>query len=122
MTSPKLIGYAPAYSCDSKTWLDYGKRGRVLYWNPEKPDVDKADLLCFPKYQDPSTVGSGFYYYDYPHLEAFKEHIGNKLGIGLHDLLGLRQAHYCQLVNALYFLELEEMITRRQLDEGISFD
>ncbi|GAB6037874.1 hypothetical protein JCM15519_24330 [Fundidesulfovibrio butyratiphilus] len=122
MTSPKLIGYVPAYSCDSKTWLDYGKRGRVLYWNPVNPGLDKADLLYFPKHQNPSTTSSGVYYHDYPHLEAFEEQIKNKLCIGRRDLLGLRHAHYCQLVNALYFLELEEMITRRHLDEDIKFD
>lgn len=122
MTTPRLISHVPAYSCDSKTWLDYGTRGRVLYWNSENPGMDKTDLLYFPKRQDPSTSSSGVYYHDYPHLEAFKAHIGSKLGIELHDLLGLHHDRYRQLVNVLYFLEIEEMITLNQLADGIKFD
>ncbi len=121
MTTPRLISHVPAYSCDSKTWLDYGTRGRVLYWNPENPGLDKTDLLYFPKRQDPATSGSGIYYHDYQHLEAFTAYIGSKLGIGLHDLLGLQHDLYRQMVNVLYFLELEEMITLHQQDEGVTF-
>jgi len=122
MTQPSHIAHVPAFSCDSKTWLDYGTRGRALYWNPENPSMDKTDVVYFPDRQDPTHSKSWFYYHDYPHLEAFKAHIGSKLGIELHDLLGLRQAHFCQLINVLYFLEIEEMITLNQLADGIKFD
>lgn len=122
MTTPKLIRHVPVYSCDSKTWLDYGARGRVLYWNPENPGLDKTDILYFPKRQNPFTTGSGIYYYDYPYLESFKQYIGDRLHIKLRQLNGLQHDKYRELVNVLYFLELEKLITEEQRQEGIVFD
>ena len=122
MTTPKLIRHIPVYSCDSKTWLDYGSRGRVLYWNPENPGLDKTDILYFPKRQNPHSSGPGVYYHDYPYLEPFKEYIGGKLHLEIGHLLGLGHDKYRELVNVLYFLELEKMITEEQRQEGIVFD
>jgi len=122
MTTPRLIRHVPVYSCDSKTWLDYGTRGRVLYWNPENPGLDKTDILYFPKRQNPFTTGSGVYYRDYPHLESFEQYVGDKLHIGLRQLNGLQHDKYRELANVLYFLELERMITEEQRQEGIVFD
>ena len=122
MTSPGTISHVPAYSCDAKTWIDYAARGRVLFWNPENPKLDKTDLVYFPKNQKFPDDGPGTYYHDYPHLDAFKEYIGGKLCIELRDLLGLQREMYRKLVNVLYFLELEEMITINHRAEGIKFD
>lgn len=121
MTTPGIISHVPAYSCDSKTWLDYGTRGRVLYWNPMNPKLDKTDLLYFPKDQEFSNDGPGVYYREYPHLDAFLAFIRSRLGLELRDLLGLQRDKYRQLVNVLYFLDLEERVTREQFVNGIKF-
>lgn len=122
MTTPGIISHVPAFSSDSKTWMDYAARGRVLFWNPENPKLDKTDVIYFPKNQKFSRDVSGTYYHEYAFLEAFKEHIKAKLGLELSDLLGLERELYRKLVNVLYFLEIEEMITLNQLADGIKFD
>ena len=122
MTTPKLIRHVPVYSCDSKTWLDYGSRGRVLYWNPENSGLDKTDILYFPKRQNPLSAGPGVYYHDYPYLKSFEEYIGDRLHIKIRQLNGLQHDKYRELVNVLYFLELEKLITEEQQQDGIVFD
>ncbi len=122
MSAPKVIGHVPAYSCDSKTWLDYGTRGRVLYWNHERPGLDKTDIIYMPKYQGGEDSSIGTYYHDYPYLRSFKDWISEKLHLSWDDLLGVEDDHCQQLVNALYFLELEERITASHRGDGIIFD
>jgi len=122
ITAPNLISHVPAYSCDSKTWIDYASRGRVLYYNHESGMLNKEELIYFPDKENFGNPGNAVYYKDYKHLAAFKEHIGSKLGLELNDLIAA-QTHdmSMNLVNALYFMELEERITEENKLRGITF-
>lgn len=122
MTTPRLISHVPAYSCDSKTWLDYGARGRVLFWNPDNPGLDKTDVIYFPKNQNDGKGVPGVYYHEYPYLDLFKQYIKDELGIEMTRLIGLRGDIYKMLVNVMYFLEIEKRVTACKAVEGITFD
>lgn len=122
MTAPNLISNVAAYSCDSKTWIDYASRGRVLYYNQERKTLNKEELIYFPDKENFGNPGNAVYYKDYKHLAAFKEHIGSKLGLELNDLIAAQtQAMSMNLVNVLYFMELEERITEENRLRGITF-
>lgn len=122
MTTPKLISHVPAYSCDSIAWLEYASRGRALYYNLESGSLDKEDLIYFPDKQDFGDPGKAVYYKEYRHMDAFLAHIKSKLNLELEDLIAEQtQAMSLNLINALYFMELEERITKENQDRGITF-
>lgn len=121
MTTPNLISLVPAYSCDSKTWVDYATRGRALYHNPEIGFLDKEELIYFPNKQNFGDPGNAVYYKEYRHMEAFLAHIKSKLDLKLEDLIAAQtQAMSLSLVNVLYFMELEERITEENRLLGIT--
>ena len=122
MTTPSLISHVPAYSCDSKTWVDYASRGRALYHNPESGFLDKEELIYFPAKQDFGDPGHAIYYKEYKHMDAFLAHIKSKLDLELDDLIAAQtQAMSLSLVNVLYFMELEKRITEDNRLRGITF-
>jgi len=107
ITTPKIINHIPAYSCDSKTFLDYGTRGQVLFWNEENKGLDKTDVIYFPKFQEEPHKQKGHYYHEYKYLEPFKRYIAHNLDLDFDELLGHDQAFYMELVNMLYFAHVE---------------
>lgn len=122
MTTPSLISHVPAYSCDSKTWLDYAGRGRALYYDHESGLLNKQKLIHFPDKEDPRNYTEATYYKNFSKLDAFLAHIKSKLNLELEDLIAEQtQAMSLNLVNALYFMELEERITKENQDRGITF-
>lgn len=121
MTTLDLVEHVPAYSCDSVSWSDYGFRGKVMYWNPEKRGIRKTDTLYFPKHQEKTDKSKGIPYYEYEHLEGFKSYIQTKLGLNLQGLLGVNKEFNRKLVNVLYFLEQEKRITQKHEENGIVF-
>lgn len=123
MTSPSLISLVPAYSCDSKTWVDYASRGRALYYNHESGFMNKEDLIYFPKKENFGDPGKAIYYKKYKYMDAFLGHIKSKLNLALDDLVA-EQTHALSLslINALYFMELEERITEENQLRGVTFE
>lgn len=111
MTTPNVLLHIPAYSCDSKTWLDYAIRGRVLYWNPENANMDKTDVIYFSNSGIVKDKTLGVDYRKYNDLENFKQHVLKNYGITWSDLMGNERQIYRALVNCLYFMELEEVIS-----------
>lgn len=107
MTTPKIINHIPAYSCDSKTFLDYGTRGQVLYWNEENKGLDKTDVIYFPKYQEKPDESKGYYYHEYRYLDDFKHYIEKNLDVEFKDFLEDDGDFYRELVNMLYFAHVE---------------
>lgn len=121
MTTPGIIEHVPAYSCDSKTWLDYGTRGRVLYWNQESSKLDKTEIIHIPRDEVRSSKDQGVYYRDYKYFDAFLDHIERRLGLKKRDLLGIQNERIFALINVLYFLEMEKRITNIQENMGTTF-
>lgn len=121
MTTPNVMFHIPAYSCDSKTWLDYAIRGCVLYWNHENNNLDKTDTIYLSNSNTIKDKKLGVDYREYTHLDNFKQHIFNDYGITWSDLMGNKRQIYRMLVNCLYFLELEDMINTHHKAMGIVF-
>lgn len=115
MTTPKLINHVPAYSCDSKTFLDYGTRGQVLFWNQENKGLDKTDLIYFPQFQENPPEEKGCYYHEYKYLKAFKWYIANNLDLDFDELLGTKHDFYRELVNILYFAQVEHEVNNSKM-------
>ncbi len=123
MTSVKIVSYVPAYSCDSRSWLEYGGRGRALYFNPEKRSLDKEEKIFFPSKQFPRNTGNSVHYNDFKQLDVFLAHIHSKLHLTRKDVLAEQtQSMSLALINALYFIELEERITEENRLRGITFE
>lgn len=123
MSTPSLISHVPAYSCDSVTWNDYASRGRALYYNPEVNFLNKENLIYFPNKEKFSNLGNAVYYKDYKYMDAFLAHIKSKLGLVQDDLIAAQtQSMSLSLVNALYFMELEERINEDNRLRGITFE
>lgn len=122
MTTPKLISHVPAYSCDSIAWLEYASRGRALYHNPNNGSLHKEELIYFPDKQDFGIPGNSVYYKEYEYMDEFLAHIKLKLDLELDDLIAEQtKVMSLNLVNVLYFMELEERITKDNQDRGITF-
>lgn len=114
-TTPKIINHVPLYSCDSKTFLDYGTRGKVLYWNPENKGLDKTDVIYFPKYQEKPDEGKGYYYHEYKYLDDFKRYIAHNLDLDFEAFKTDDGDFYRELVNMLYFANLEYEVNNSPL-------
>lgn len=122
ITNPLSLATIPVHSCDSKSWLDAGTRGRVLYWNPKSVLEDKTEVLYFPQYEGEFNASKGFLYDSYKYLSDFELFIYEKLGFTVNDLLGLRKVRNRLLVNVVYFIELEKKINSMHEELYISFD
>jgi len=109
-----LISLCPAYSCDSKSWIDDSKTGVVRFWNPNKPEVVKIDLIYFPKKQDGKKAGT-WAYTEYPDLDAFIDFIENRLGLTILEFIGKEKVLNCQMANILFYKILEEEVTKIHL-------
>jgi len=117
-SSYKTISHLPLYSCDSSSWAQNNKFGFILYWNPEKEGENKTDKLFFyDKHKDYSSDRPYFAEYDFrPQIE---EYYGD-LGITYHDLTSTNKHYYRQLVNAIYYLTIEDVIKEKHKQLGYS--
>jgi len=120
MTDFSLISGCPAFSCDSKSWIDDATTGIIRFWNPEKEDRNKTDIIYFPEELDKRKPNM-FSRYDYPHIEVFKQFLNDQLGISLDDLIGGKRVFYRQVALVLYYHTLEDVVTQLHLQEGIIF-
>lgn len=116
-TNPKLVRHVKADTCDSKSWLKDATGGQVRFWNHDRGNMDCTDRIYFPKLQGDHPRSKGFSVYDYDHLETFKIHLEENLGMELKHLAGDRRHNlFCrQLVNAYYVMELEKIVTNDPL-------
>ena len=113
MTDPKLIRHVKADTCDSKSWLKYATVGQIKFWNHERDKMDKTDMLYFPRVQGDHPKSKGTNVYEYDHLETFKVHLEEILGMELKYLPGdKKRSLLCrQIVNMYYYMELEKVVT-----------
>lgn len=109
-SSFKSIAYLPLYSCDSSSWAQNNKFGFILYWNPEKEGEDKTDKLFF--YEKLSDYYSDRKYYNqYDFRPQFERYLEG-LGITYLDLIGNRKHYYRQLVNAIYYITIQDEVAK----------
>ncbi len=122
MTSPNLIMHVPAYSCDSTSWEKYAERGKILYWNSKEPKLDKTHTLYVPKYEKTKYKKGEYGLATYEYRSDFYEHINAKLGYVEDDFFVDGFVEPRIMANILYFLELEELITKEHEKLDVIFD
>jgi len=76
VTEFSLISGCPAWSCDSKSWLNDATTGVVRFWNPMSPGIDKTDLIYFPNELGKTKNGT-FLYSDYEYIDEFTKFINS---------------------------------------------
>lgn len=115
-SSYRTIAHLPLYSCDSSSWAQNNKFGFILYWNPLKEGEDKTDKLFF--YEKHSDYDSNRpYFNEYDFREELEVYLGG-LGITYHDLMSTRKHYFRQLVNAIYYLTIEDIIAAKHMKLG----
>jgi hypothetical protein len=117
-SSYKSIAHLPLYSCDSSSWALNNKFGFVLYWNPFKEGQDKTDKLFFIDKMKDYWNDDRLYWEKYNYRQDLEQYIGS-LGFTYDDLMGHEANHYRQLLNAIYYLTIEEIITKKQSEKHL---
>ena len=110
-TSYNLISKVPIHSCDSISWTIYAFTGCLLYWNPYRSKQDKTDLIAFEDKLGQKRSGR-VYFEDYQFKPQLEEYLYRKLRITFNDLLSSRHQFYREIVNILYYTEIEGIINR----------
>ncbi len=118
-TRYEILVPLPVRSCDSSSWTQAGARGHILYWNPEKPGMDKTDKIylegTFP-FDEKRT-----YFIQYRHRRELEIYLQDELGLTYMDIMGPQWAINRALVNVHYFVRLEKRIMARHRELGFSF-
>lgn len=118
ITEVDLLVGCPAFSCDSKSWLDDATTGVVRFWNPERQSQNKTDIIYFPDYLGQKRKGT-ISRYDYQYLDIFESFMTSRLGLTMDDFLGLNAGLSRELANAVYYHDLSQIITDIHISEGI---
>lgn len=120
ITEFDLLAGCPAYSCDSKSWLDDATTGVVRFWNPERQEQNKTDIIYFPEFLGQKRDGT-IPYYDYQCLDVFESFMKERLDLTLDDFLGLNAGLSRELANAVYYNDLSQIVTNIHISDGIVF-
>ncbi len=115
----EMLHDIPVYSSDASSWAKYASIGRIQWWNPEKEDDDKTDLVRMRDYTDMKEDRS-FFFKEYPFRVQLEEYL-DSFGIVYEDMMGDDLHLYRQVVNCLYYMELEKKLTELHRKQGFPF-
>lgn len=110
----------PIYSSDAANWTHNVKYGFILWWNEDKATYDKTDKIFFEDFynrQDPKKT----YFRQYQYRQELEEYLEEKLNLTYEDLMGDKSHLYRQVVNSLYYLEIEARITEEHQTRGFLY-
>lgn len=119
ITDFDLIVACPAFSCDSKSWLNDSITGVVRFWNPAKDAFNKTDIIYFPDKMMKKKRGT-IHYNDYEYIDEFKKLI-ESVGFSIKDLLGSKQAHNRAVLGMLYYKTIEDVVTSFHLNNPLFY-
>lgn len=116
-TNYKNLIEVPVYSVDSSSWGTSGKYGDLVYWNPERDEVDKTERIYIGGYYRP---------YDKPehHFETYyckkqlEEYLDKTFHFTYQDLVRKNGYYNLQIVNIHYYVELEKRISEEHRKKG----
>jgi len=110
----------PIYSSDAANWTHNVKFGFILWWNENKRFYDKTDKIFFEDFhnvQKPNRT----YFRQYQYRRELEEYLDEKLSLTYEDLMGFNSYLYRQVVNSLYYLEIEDRITEEHKKRGFLY-
>lgn len=109
----------PVYSSDASSWAQHAATGKILFWNENHESTDKTDMIRF--FDRPGLkADNNFFFHEYPRLRELEEYL-DSLGITYEDLMGKNMALFRQVVNTAYYMQLEEIITKKHAEQGFLF-
>ena len=111
------IANLPLYSSDCSSWAQNSRFGYILYWNQSKLATNKTVKLYFYDTKDDPRKNRR-YFETYEFRKELETHLAHTLGITYTMLMGFNFHLYRNLVNTLYFVELEEIVTTEHKRQG----
>jgi hypothetical protein len=118
-TDYQKLAYVPVYSADSSTWNHAASRGHLLYWNPDKPGIDKKDKICFV-YNLPGKYMNN-HIDDHPHQTKIEAYLNQQLGYSIQELKGTPGSLNRLVANIHYYVQLEKRIAAKHRQLGFKF-
>jgi len=115
----EMLHDIPVYSSDASSWAKYAAIGRIQWWNPEKEGDDKTDLVRMRDFTDMEEDRS-YFFDEYPFRVQLEEYL-ESYGITYEDLMSEDLNLYRQVVNCLYYMQLEQELTKLHRKRGFPF-
>lgn len=110
----EYLAYLPIWSCDASSWAQYVKYGYIMYWDERLLGVNKGIALGFDDRHDNSHKKTKIE--SYVNKDCVFSYLYRELGLLYDDLMGDDAEINRQVVNMLYFHELEQRVTRIHLE------
>jgi len=119
VSSFKWLAGIPVEYCDSSSWTQEVKFGQVYYWNPEKKEDDKTDIISLPDYE-PRNQNHSNYIDEYEYVDDFLKNVSDSLGFSFIDIMG-RDKFFCRsLVNIHYYVTLQNELRKEHKKRGFN--
>lgn len=112
----------PVASCDTTSWAEMGKYGRINYWNPNLPEFNKTHKIYTGGVMKGESMADAHHYVTYPWREDVDKYIKDVFGLTFQDLVGLDAAFNMQLINTRFYVEQERRINEERIRRGIPLE
>lgn len=116
----EYLAYMPIWSCDASSWAQYVKYGYVMFWDESLPCANKGVALGFNDRN--GALKKKILVESYVNRMSVFEYLDKSLGLSYEDLVGDDAEINRQVVNMLYFYELEKRIAEIHEGRGWSFE
>lgn len=112
-----LLYNLPIESCDASNWTQHGNYGKVLYWNPLKPGINKTDVIYLEDYVklDLNATYPGIRLSRYPYKAEFIKYLEDELNLSHYDLIGPDRFDVRGVVNLHYYMGIERLMSISKL-------
>lgn len=110
----------PIYSSDAANWTHNVTYGFILFWNENKMSYDKTEKIFFEDFYDVRKPNRT-YFRQYQYIRELEKYLDEKLNLTYDDLMGFNSPLYRQVVNSLYYLEIEDRITEEHKKRGFLY-
>jgi hypothetical protein len=112
----------PIDSCDTADWAHAGSFGHILYWNPRRSEINKGDqIYTEERTQKPGEKKVTFSNYEF--REDLDKYLYNTFGyVYEKDILGPEGSYVKMVINAFYYLQLEDEINKIHKRKGFKTD
>jgi hypothetical protein len=116
-TTFDYLAYFPITTADSTTSIKTAAFGNILYWNPQKDGDNKTDLIYLDE-RLRAGKKKRVHFDDYKFLADLEAYLDENFGLTYDDLIGPESNDFKTLVNAHYFVLLEEVINQLHKQQG----
>ena len=113
MGSYSTLSQLPIDSADASSWSRHSEFGCIILWNPKKPGEDKTQILRMPDYLEKDNQNVP-YFDEYPLRDEIEELIYDTTSITYKDLMGLDAHLYRQVLNSLYYTQIQDIINNQR--------